>query len=125
MADLTEMTDQEMYELIKQMEDELGRRQTRDILRGDVTEVIKEARQGGSARKPEDLEQWVKPRDVTEAYIDGERVTDNGKAYISRITPNVCNPKECRTGWHETEVQDDEGDDDPGDNGYTEYDITE
>lgn len=116
-------TSEQIADLIKEMQDELGRRETRDILRRDVTEVIRQARQGGSARTPEDLEQWVKPRDVTEAYIDDERVTDSGKAYVSRITPNLCNPQECRTGWHETEVEDE--DDDPGDNGYTEYDITE
>ena len=91
--DLSNMTGEQIAELMQQAKGELGRRQSRDALRSNVEKVIDEARAGGSARKPEDLEQWVKPRDVTEAYIDGERVKDNGKAYISRITPNLCNPK--------------------------------
>lgn len=114
--DLSEYTLEELQEIINGASHEQARRQTRDRLRGDFEKVIDDARAGGSARKPVDYEEWQKPRDITEAYKNGERVTDKGKSYVSRITPNVCIPGECLTGWEEEkdpepDEQDDDGED--------------
>ena len=50
------------------------------------------------------IEEWpefVKPTGAHDAYAKGDKVTFNGKHYISLIDANVYSPEEYPQGWEE------------------------
>lgn len=113
MANFQDLTSDELLELMENLEQEFAHRQTSERLRSDVEKVIDDARESGAARTPKDREDFVRPRDVTEAFKAGETTTWEGRTFRSAITPNLCHPRECRTGWiEENDPEPDEQDDD-------------
>src|SRR5690625_1215765 len=96
--DFTEMTDEELYELIEDAQTELGKRQTRDVFDQQVNELYESARASGAIKTPEQGETWVQPTHAGDAYAKGDVVTHDGQQWVSTVTPNVWEPGV--SGWH-------------------------
>lgn len=50
--------------------------------------------------KPDVIPEWKQP-DSTNPYMTGDRVTFNGKTYVSKIDNNVWSPTDYPQGWEE------------------------
>lgn len=102
--DFTDMTPEQIYELMQQLEDEMRTRQNRAAIEREADQVILNARETGAAQKPP--LKWEQVR-IDKAFALGETTRKDGITYVSAIPNNVCIPGECRTGWHEVEDDDD------------------
>lgn len=102
--DFTNMTPEEIYELMQQLESEMRVRQNREAIEREADQVILNARENGVAAKPP--LKWEQVR-IDQAFALGETTRKDGTTYVSAIPNNVCVPGECKTGWHE--VEDDDG----------------
>ena len=49
----------------------------------------------------EEWPEWVQPTGAHDAYNTGDKVTYNGKRYVSRIDANVYSPEAYPAGWEE------------------------
>ena len=49
---------------------------------------------------PDVIPEWEQP-DSTNPYMTGDKVTFNGKTYVSKIDKNVWSPTDYPTGWEE------------------------
>ena len=49
----------------------------------------------------EEWPEWVQPTGAHDAYNTGDKVTYNGKRYISLIDANVYSPDDYPAGWEE------------------------
>ena len=49
---------------------------------------------------PDVIPEWEQP-DSTNPYMTGDKVTFNGKTYVSKIDNNVWSPTDYPTGWEE------------------------
>jgi hypothetical protein len=47
----------------------------------------------------EEWPEWVQPTGAHDAYQKGDKVTYNGKRYVSRIDANVYSPEAYPAGW--------------------------
>lgn len=47
----------------------------------------------------EEWPEWVQPTGAHDAYNTGDKVTYNGKRYVSRIDANVHSPEAYPAGW--------------------------
>ena len=47
----------------------------------------------------EEWPEWVQPTGAHDAYSTGDKVTYNGKRYVSRIDANVYSPEAYPAGW--------------------------
>ena len=47
----------------------------------------------------EEWPEWVQPTGAHDAYNTGDKVTYNGKRYVSRIDANVYSPEVYPAGW--------------------------
>ena len=103
--DFTEMTDEQLYELLQQINKDLAARQNRAAIEREADQVILNARETGAATKPP--LKWEQVR-IDKAFALGETTRKDGITYVSAIPNNVCIPGECRTGWHEVEDDGDE-----------------
>src|SRR5690625_1246198 len=106
--DFTEMTNEELYELIEAAQTELGRRQTRDVFEDKIAAVVQEGRDAGVVATPEPGEQWKQPSGAHDAYAKGDIVEHNGQQWVSTVTPNVWIPGQ--SGWrHAPDIDPDTG----------------
>src|SRR5699024_3306101 len=96
--DFTDMTDEQLYELIDAAQTELGKRQTVEVFEQQVNELYESARASGAITAPEQGEQWKQPTHAGNAYKKGDVVTHNGQQWVSTVTPNVWIPGQ--SGWH-------------------------
>lgn len=101
--DFENMTPEEIYELMQQLEEEMRVRQNREAIEREADQVILNARENGAATKPP--LKWEHVR-IDRAFAIGETTRKDGTTYVSAIPNNVCIPGECKTGWHE--VKDDD-----------------
>ena len=101
--DFTNMTPEEIYELMQQLEAEMRVRQNRAAIEQQADQVILDARENGAATKPP--LKW-EPVRIDKAFALGESTRKDGITYVSAIPNNVCIPGECKTGWHEVEDDD-------------------
>ena len=51
------------------------------------------------APEPEEWPEWVQPTGAHDAYGVGDKVTYNGKYYVSKIAGNVWSPDAYPAGW--------------------------
>ena len=69
---------------------------------------IKALEAGGSEPtdpEPEDeWPEWVQPTGAHNAYSNGDKITYNGKHYISTMDGNVWSPDAYPQGWEEVET---------------------
>ena len=98
--DFTNMTPEEIYELMQKLEEEMRVRQNRAAIERQADQVILDARENGAATKPP--LKW-EPVHIDKAFALGETTRHNGVTYVSTIPNNTCIPGECKTGWHEVE----------------------
>ena len=49
--------------------------------------------------EPEEWPEWVQPTGAHDAYGVGDKVTYNGKHYVSKIAGNVWSPDAYPAGW--------------------------
>lgn len=96
--DFTDMTDEQLYELIKDAETELGKRQTAEAFEQQVEDLYTNARQAGAIPNPQQGEEWKQPLGAHDAYKKGDVVTHAGKTWVSTVTPNTWEPGV--SGWH-------------------------
>ena len=61
------------------------------------------AQEGGGA-EPEEWPEWVQPTGAHDAYNTGDKVTFNGKHYISKIDGNTWSPEAYPDGWEAVEA---------------------
>lgn len=99
--DFSNMTPEEIYELMKQLEKELAARQNREALTRDINNVLLTARVNGAAYQPDP--EWTGTPPIDESYAVGETTVKDGVGYTSVIPNNVCVPGECLTGWKKQE----------------------
>lgn len=102
--DFENMTPEQIYELMQQLEDEMRTRQNRAAIEQEADQVILDARENGAATKPP--LKWEKVH-IDKAFALGETTRKDGTTYVSTIPNNTCIPGECKTGWHEAEDDDD------------------
>ena len=86
--DFTNMTPEEIYELIEAAQTELGRRQTRDVFDRELAEVVQKGRESGVIETPEVGEEWQ----AGQVYSLGDVTTRNGQRYESLHPYNVWTP---------------------------------
>ena len=86
--DFSEMTPEEIYELIEAAQTELGRRQTRDVFYRELAEVVQKGRESGVIETPEVGEEWQ----AGHVYSLGDVTTRNGQRYESLHPYNVWTP---------------------------------
>ena len=86
--DFTDMTDEQLYELIDDANTELGRRQTRDVFDRELAEVVQKGRESGVIETPEVGGEWQ----AGHVYSLGDVTTRNGKRYESLHPYNVWTP---------------------------------
>src|SRR5699024_7819709 len=96
--DCTDMTDEQLYELIEHGTHELGRRQNGEVIEQQEKELYESARASGAITAPEQGEQWKQPTHAGDAYAKGDVVTHDGQRWVSTVTPNVWIPGQ--SGWH-------------------------
>ena len=113
--DFTDMTDEQLYELIDDAQTELGKRQTRDVFDRELAEVVKKGRESGIIETPEVGEEWKQPSGAHDAYAHGDIVEYDGQRWVSTVTPNVWAP--TVSGWRQM-VEDDP---ETGEPQYPEY----
>lgn len=106
--DFTDMTPEEIFELIQQLEKEMAARQNRDALETEINNVLIKARENGAAHQPK--KQWDGTPYIDESFALGETTKINGVTYQSTIPNNMCDPRECRTGWKQIDPDDNDGD---------------
>lgn len=51
------------------------------------------------APEPEEWPEWVQPTGAHNAYSNGDKITYNGKHYISTMDGNVWSPDAYPSGW--------------------------
>ena len=56
------------------------------------------------APEPEEWPAWVQPTGAHDCYNTGDKVTYNGKHYISKLDGNVWSPDAYPQGWTEVEA---------------------
>ena len=86
--DLTDMTDEQLYELIEAAQTELGKRQTRDVFDRELAEVVQKGRESGVIETPEVGEEY----DPSKVYSLGDVTTRDGQRYESLHPYNVWTP---------------------------------
>src|SRR5690625_1923614 len=86
--DFTDMTNEELYELIDTAQTELGKRQTREVFDRELAEVVQKGRESGIIETPEAGEEWQAGR----VYSLGDVVTHDQKRYESLHPYNVWEP---------------------------------
>src|SRR5690625_1313748 len=113
--DFTEMTDEQLYELIEDAQTELGKRQTRDVFDQQVNELYDSARASGAIKAPEQGEQWKQPLGAHDAYAKGDVVTHDGVQWVCTASPNASVPG--GGAWHRQPETDPE----PGEPGVPDW----
>lgn len=103
-----DMTPEEIFELIQQLEKEMAARQNRNALETEINNVLIKARENGAAHQPK--KQWDKTPYIDESFALGETTKINGVTYQSTIPNNMCDPRECRTGWKQKDDPDTDDD---------------
>ena len=103
-----DMTPEEIFELIQQLEKEMAARQNRDALETEINNVLIKARENGAAHQPK--KQWDGTPYIDESFALGETTKINGVTYQSTIPNNMCDPRECRTGWKQKDDPDTDDD---------------
>lgn len=102
--DFTDMTDEQLYELLQQINKDLAARQNREALTRDINNVLLTARVNGAAYEPDP--EWTGTPPIDESYAVGETTTTkDGTTYTSAIPNNMCAPGECLTGWKKQEPE--------------------
>lgn len=102
------MTPDEIFELIQQLEKEMAARQNRDALETEINDVLLRARSNDAAKTPD--RQWTTTPHIDESFALGETTVRDGVTYESTIPNNMCDPRECRTGWKQVEPDTGDGD---------------
>ena len=101
--DFTQMTPEQIFELMQQLENELKARQNREALTRDINNVLLTARVNGAAKNHDP--EWTGTPPIDESYAVGETTVKDGTTYTSEIPNNVCVPGECLTGWKKQEPE--------------------
>lgn len=96
--DFTDMTDEELYELIEAAQTELGKRQTRDVFDRELAEVVQKMRAAGVAETPEVGEEWQ----AGHVYSLDDIVTEAGERYLSLHPYNSWRPGDTSNPVHWT-----------------------
>jgi len=96
--DFTDMTDEELYELIEAAQTELGRRQSQATFDAQIAEVVKAAR-GNVIPDRGKGEPWEPVKGYQDVYFKGDIVAHNGKTWLSNIDNNAGEPG--ISGWTE------------------------
>lgn len=104
--DFTDMTDEQLYELIEAAQTELGKRQTRDMFDAQIAEVVKTAR-GSVIPDRGKGEPWEPVTSYENVYFKGDIVTHNKKTWESNIDNNAGEPGQ--SGWRELVEDNDDG----------------
>src|SRR5699024_10732106 len=104
--DFTDMTDEQLYELIEAAQTELGKRQSQATFDAQIAEVVKAAR-GNVIPDRGKGEPWEPVKGYQDVYFKGEIVTHNGKTWQSNIDNNAGTPGE--SGWRELVEDNDDG----------------
>lgn len=99
--DFTDMTPEEILELIEAAEKEVAARQNRQALETEINDVLLRARSNGAAYEP--APEWKGAPPIDESYAVGETTVKDGTTYTSEIPNNICVPGECLTGWKKQE----------------------
>src|SRR5690625_6054930 len=86
--DFTDMTNEELYELIDDAQTELGKRQSQATFDAQIAEVVKEAR-GNVIPDRGKGEPWEPVKGCQDVYFKGDIVTHNGKTWQSNIDNNA------------------------------------
>ena len=60
--------------------------------------------EAGEEPEPEEWPEWVQPTGAHDAFGMGDKVTYNGKHYVSKIAGNVWSPDAYPQGWEEVEA---------------------
>lgn len=90
--DFESMTEQELYDLIDEVKEELARRQTLQAVDAEVATVLRNARASGAIPTPSQGAEWVQPSGAFDSYVEGDTVVHNGKRWISLVSANVWEP---------------------------------
>lgn len=104
--DFTEMTDEQLYELVIAAETELGRRQSLATFDAQIAEVVKAAR-GNVIPDRGKGEPWEPVTSYEDVYFKGDETTHNGKYWVSNIDNNAGEPGV--SGWTEQPTEDEDG----------------
>lgn len=95
--DFTDITAEEIFELVQAGEDEVKARQNRKALQTEINDVLLKARQNDAATTP--AHEWNGTPHIDQSYALGETTVKDGVRYRSAIPNNRCIPGECQTGW--------------------------
>jgi hypothetical protein len=90
---IADMTDEELWAYIDQLQKEAAERKTRAAVNQQVADVIQAAR-AGSGITHTDGDEWVKPISMLTAYVSGEIVHHEGAYWRSEVDGNVCVPQD-------------------------------
>lgn len=96
---LTDMTSEELYELIADAQTELGRRQTAGIFEQKIGALLDEGQAAGVIVEHQDGEEWQPVTGYHNVYRKNAVVTHNGKTWTSNIDFNAGEPGV--SGWTE------------------------
>lgn len=99
--DLTEYTDTELEELLREVFNETSRRQKIAQGPAQVDQAIKDYQ---AALGRVDGDEWVQPGSAVDAYPEGATVTHQGATWTSTVAANVWEPGVA--GWREAAAQD-------------------
>ena len=96
--DFTDMTDEEIYDLIDEAQTALGERQSRAVFDAKIAAVVKEAR-GTVIPDRGKGEPWEPVKGYQDVYFKDDETTHNGKTWLSNIDNNAGEPGV--SGWRE------------------------
>src|SRR5690625_3094036 len=96
--DLTDMTDEEIYDLSDEAQTALGERQSRVVFDAKIAAVVKEAR-GTVIPDRGKGEPWEPVKGYQDVYFKGDVVTHDGRTWESNIDNNAGEPGV--SGWTE------------------------
>lgn len=105
--DFTDMTNEQLYELIEDAQTELGRRQTTTVFEQKIGALLDEGQASGVIVQHEDGTPWEPVTGYHNVYSKGAVHTHNGKTWTSNIDFNAQEPG--LSGWTEQPTEDDEG----------------
>ena len=66
---------------------------------GDRVAKLKAGETPEPSPEPEEWPEWVQPTGAHDCYNTGDKVTYNGKHYVSKIAGNVWSPDAYPAGW--------------------------
>lgn len=104
--DFSQMTDDDLYELIDDAQTELGKRQSQATFDAQIAEVVKAAR-GSVIPDRGKGEPWEPVKGYQDVYFKDDETTHKGKTWLSNIDNNAGEPGV--SGWREKVEDNDDG----------------